>query len=132
MSPEEFIARQPDDRKGLLLALHKLILKNDAAVMPIVEPMMGKEMVIYKEDNTMKYGLSNVMKHISIHSLPIYGHPDLHAKYVALLPAAKFQKGCINLTKPEALPLNIAADFFADCAKISMKSLMAKWKKKTD
>ena len=130
MSPEEYIAQQPEERREIMLALHQLVMATDTSVDPIVEPMMGKEMILYKEANTMKYGLASVKAHISIHSLPMYSSPELYEKYLELLPKAKFQKGCINFTKPEAVPLSIIGDFFANCAKISMADLMAKWKKK--
>jgi hypothetical protein len=68
-------------------------MANDKTVTPVVEPMMGKEMIIYKEATTMKYALSGVKAHISLHCLPMYMNPAIHQKYEPLLPAAKFQKG---------------------------------------
>ena len=119
----EYIALQPAERQPVLQALHETILAHDATVTPVVEPMMGKEMIIYKAKGMMKYALSSVKGHISLHVLPIYGHAPLHAKYVALLPTAKFQKGCINFEDATQLPVEIAAQLIQDCAPIDLVKL---------
>ena len=92
--------------------------------------MMGKQMIIYKEGQLFTYALASVKSHMSLHLMPIYGYPGLHARYVSLLNKAKFQKGCINFKQAEEMPLNIVEDLLADCAKIDMARLMAKYKKK--
>ena len=45
---QDYITSQPNDRHNILSDLHMLIMKNDKTVTPVVEPMMGKEMIIYK------------------------------------------------------------------------------------
>jgi hypothetical protein len=103
---------------------------NDQTVTPIVEMMMGKEMIIYKERNYMKYALSGVKQYMSLHCLPIYGSPVLHAKYAGLLPEAKLQKGCINFTSADQFPMNIASSLISDCSKISIADMLENRKKK--
>lgn len=71
----------------------------------------------------MKYGLSSMKKHMSLHILPIYASPTLHSKYKALMPSASFQKGCINFKSSEELPMNILKQLLEDCAKIDLNKI---------
>jgi hypothetical protein len=130
MTIQEYISSQPEDRQLIMTELHEAIMANDKTVTPNVEPMMGKEMIIYKEGRYMKYGLAGMKNYMSVHCLPIYGHPALYAKYAGLLPAAKFQKGCINFTNAAAMRAKIASNLFADCAVISIADMLAKRKRK--
>ena len=98
MTVSEYISTTPSDRQALLTALHDTITTNDPGVSPVVKPMMGKEMILYEERGYMKYGLASTKNYMSLHCLPMYMNPPLHAKYAKLLTAAKFQKGCINFT----------------------------------
>ncbi|TFF37285.1 hypothetical protein [Mucilaginibacter psychrotolerans] len=130
MSPTEYISQQAPERQAILTALHDAILANDKTVAPVVEPMMGKEMIIYKERAYMKYGLASVKNYMSIHCMPIYMNPAFHAKYTPLLPDAKFQKGCINFIDAREMSLDIAGQLFAECAAISIVAMSASRKKK--
>lgn len=130
MTATEFISYQPADRQALMTTLHETITVNDATVTPVVEPMMGKEMIIYKEGKYMKYGLASVKNYMSLHCLPMYMNPVLHGRYEPLLPKAKFQKGCINFTSAEELPADIAAALIQDCSAISIAQLLENRNKK--
>ncbi|MBD1395383.1 DUF1801 domain-containing protein [Mucilaginibacter glaciei] len=130
MTVEEYISQQPENRQTILRSLHEVIIANDPSVSFILEPMMGKDMIIYKQSDTMKYALANGKAHMSLHCLPIYLDAELYAKYFALLPSAKVQKGCINFTKAEQLPVAIAGDLIADCAGINIAEVLANRKKK--
>src|ERR1700740_525029 len=121
MTISEFIAQSPD-RKKVLKQIHDCILKADKSVTAEVEPMMGKEMIVYKA-GTFKYGLASAKNHMSLHLLPIYVAPDLHTKYEAILKSASFQKGCINFKSEEEMPLKIVKDLITDCAKIDLKAI---------
>ncbi len=120
---QDFIKRQPEDRQKLLTALHTTILKNDSKVIPVIEPMMGKEMIIYKGKSMMKYGLASMKDYISLHALPIYMHPTLHTKYKALLNKASFQKGCINFTAADQMPLTIVGPFIKECSAVDLEKI---------
>ncbi|MFN8396571.1 MAG: DUF1801 domain-containing protein [Bacteroidia bacterium] len=122
-TPLEYIEQQLPERQEVLRALHGIIQENDASITPVVEPMMGKEMIIYKAHGMMKYALSSVKAYISLHVLPMYGSAAIHARYVALLPDAQFQKGCINFKEPSQLPLAVAEALIRDCAPIDLKKL---------
>ena len=117
---QDYLRSQAPERQELMTAIHKVILQQDKTVVAAIEPMMGKEMILYKDRGSMKYGLSGVKQYISLHVLPIYGSKELHAKYQALLPAAAFQKGCINFKSAEEVPVKILKKLFADCAKIDL------------
>ena len=64
--------------------------------------------------------LQVLKKHMSLHLLPIYSNPTLHSKYKELLPKAKFQKGCINFTSEEEVPIKILKSLLKECAKINL------------
>ena len=117
MSVDEYISRQVTGRQKVLSDIHEIILSKDKTVSAAIEPMMGTEMIIYKASGMFKYGLSSVKDHMSLHVLPIYGAPDLHAKYKQLLPLAAFQKGCINFKDMEAVPHAIMQDLIEEVFK---------------
>ncbi len=120
---QDYIQRQPADRQGILTTIHETILKNDSTVNAVVEPMMGKEMIIYKGKKMMKYGLASMKEYMSLHALPIYMHPVLHAKYQSLLDKASFQKGCINFTYAEQMPLAVVGQFITECSAIDLEKI---------
>jgi len=124
MTVSEYISSMPSDRQALLTALHDAIMTNDPSVNPVVKPMMGKEMILYEERCYMKYGLASIKNYMSLHCMPIYMNPLLHAKYIGLLSAARFQKGCINFTDSAAMPTAIVADLIADCSSISIAAML--------
>ena len=105
MSVSEFISGQLLERQRLLSQIHKIIIQEDKTVKAAVEPMMGKEMVVYKAAGIFKYGLSSVKNYMSLHVIPIYASPVLYSRYKDLLKTANFQKGCINFKNENEMPL---------------------------
>jgi hypothetical protein len=130
MTIPEFITGLPADRQQLMNTLHQLIIANDPNVTVSIKPMMGKEMLMYEEGNYMKYALANAKAYMSLHCLPMYMNAPLHAKYSALLPDVKFQKGCINFTEAVEMPIATVAALIADCAPINVPAMLANRKKK--
>ncbi len=130
MNEADYINQVPAERQGILTAFHEAILANDPSVVPVIKMMMGKEMILYEERSYMKYALDSGKKHMSLHCLPIYMNPALHAKYAALLPLAEVQKGCINFTKEEELPVAILSALIADCSSIDIAEVLENRKKK--
>jgi hypothetical protein len=130
MEPSEYFASLPSDRQALLSGLHETIITNDRSVIAVVKPMMGKEMILYEERGYMKYGLASTKNYMSLHCLPMYMNPALHAKYTALLSKAKFQKGCINFTNRAEMPPAMATALIAECSSISIAAMLEKRKRK--
>jgi hypothetical protein len=130
MTIPEFLAGLPADRQHLMTTLHETIIANDPKVTFSIKPMMGKEMIMYEEGNYMKYALASVKSHMSLHCMPIYMNTAFHTKYTALLPAAKFQKGCINFTDAAAMPVAIVAALIADCSLVNIPAMLENRKKK--
>ncbi len=131
MTIREYISNAPVERQELLTALHEAIIANDPNVKPVIKPMMGKDMILYEDHCYMKYGLADTKKYMSLHCLPIYMNAGLHAKYSALLPAAQFQKGCINFTNAEEMPLIPVTALITDCALINIAEMLENRKKKS-
>jgi uncharacterized protein YdhG (YjbR/CyaY superfamily) len=130
MTPAQFIDSIESPRKELISAIHILIVKTNKGLVPEVSDMMGKQMLIYKNKGFFTYALASVKSHMSLHLMPSYANPALHAKYSKLLNKAKFQKGCINFKKEEEMPLDIVEHLVTECSKVDMKALMEKFKKK--
>ena len=120
---KNYILAQPADRQSILSDIHSIILDQDKSVTSEIEPMMGKEMIIYKANGMMKYGLAGVKNYMSLHVLPIYGSKTLFEKYKSLLTRANFQKGCINFDTAEKMPLDIVRQLISDCAKVDLKKI---------
>ncbi|QEM13379.1 DUF1801 domain-containing protein [Mucilaginibacter rubeus] len=130
MTPSGYILEQSEERKTLLTNLHSIIIGIDHSIVPGVESMMSKEMILYKERGIMKYGLAAVKNYMSLHCMPIYMNPELHAKYAKLLPAAKFQKGCINFSSYGEVPPDTISALITDCSGISIADMLENRKRK--
>ena len=120
MTIEQYIASQETERQNILSRINAAILGADKTVSAEIGKMMGKDMILYNAPGTFKYGLSSVKNHISLHLMPIYCNPALHSKYKELLSKASFQKGCINFTNQEEVPLEILKSLLTECSKIDL------------
>ncbi len=126
---ENYIAMQPDGRQRIMDEIHSIIVNNDATVTPVVEKMMGKEMIIYKEKSMMKYALASVKNYMSLHVLPMYVSKTIFEKYQQLLPQASFQKGCINFESAEAMALDVVASLIEDCSAVDLSKIRENYEK---
>ncbi len=120
LTVSQYLASQLVERQSILNNIHSIIVENDKTVEPVVELMMGKEMIIYKARGFMKYALAGVKNYMSLHVLPMYGSASVYEKYKALLPKAAFQKGCINFKEEEEMPADILKQLIAECAPIDL------------
>jgi hypothetical protein len=127
MTIAEHLSQQPVERQPLLNAIHNVIVKNDTTVTATVGSMMGKEMILYNCE-MFKYGLASTKDYMSLHCMPIYMNPPVHAKYSALLPKAKLQKGCINFKNEAEMPLDVVSQLITDCAKIDLLAELEKYR----
>ena len=120
MLVSKFISIQLNDRQDLLTKIHEIILEEDKTIKTEVKAMIGKEMIVYNASAIFKYGLSSVKNYMLLHVMPIYGSITLYSKYKAILPKAKFQKGCINFKNEEEVPLEIVRQLIHDCSGIDL------------
>jgi hypothetical protein len=127
--PEIYLAGQPSASQELLNALHEIILDADKSVEASVEPMMGKEMIVYKYKGFMKYALAGLKNYMTLHVLPVYGSSLLSTKYKALLPKASFQKGCINFTAADQMPLEVVRQLMEECSGIDLQKIREDYSK---
>ena len=128
MTVTDFLSKQTPENRLILSEINDIIINADKTVTAEIGLMMRIEMILYKAKGSFKYGLSITKNHFSLHLMPIYGSPILHAKYANLLNKAKFQKGCINFKTPEEMPLDIVRELLNDCAKIDLIALMEMYK----
>lgn len=124
MTPKEYLDSLPPERREVIAKLREYILKADPLVKEVVGSMMGKEMLIYLQGDTMKYALSSVKNYMSLHSMVMYGSSirfgggGLREKFEKLMPKAAFQKGCVNFKNAVELPLDVAKKFIAEMATV--------------
>ena len=123
MDIKDYISKQPLVRQNVLTNIHRIIVEEDKSVIAQIETMMGKEMIVYKGNGLMKYGLSSVKNYMSLHVLPIYGSMKLHTKYKALLYKANFQKGCINFDSEDEMPMDIVQQLIMDCSPLDLAKI---------
>lgn len=117
MTAKEFLDKQEPERKKWLTAIHKIITASHKKIEPKGGKLMGGDAIIYEIDGMFLYALTSAKAHMSLHNIIMYGHKPLHEKYSKLLTKAKFQKGCINFTSGEQMPLNVIEDFMKESAK---------------
>lgn len=120
---KNYILSQPPGRQSILSDIHSIILEEDKSVIAEIAAMMGKEMIIYKSNCMMKYGLAGVKNYMSLHVLPIYASGALFGKYKLLLNKATFQKGCINFDTAGKMPLEIVRQLISDCSKVDLAKM---------
>jgi hypothetical protein len=101
----------------------KLFLKKIKQLRLKLKAMIGKEMIVYNASAIFKYGLSSVKNYMSLHVMPMYGSITLYSKYKAILPNAKFQKGCINFKNEEEMPLTVLTQLIQDCSRVDLPAI---------
>jgi hypothetical protein len=123
MKIEEYISKQAPERQALLTDIHNVIIEGDKSVRAGVEKMMGRDMIIYKGNGMMKYGLASLKNYMSLHVLPIYGSGTLYSRYKALFTRATFQKGCINFVNEDSMPLETVRQLIDDCSSFDLMKI---------
>lgn len=129
MDIDNYLSKQLSVRQGILKKIHKIIIENDKNVMAAIEPMMGKEMIVYKDRGLMKYGLASVKNYMSLHVMPVYGSKTLYSRYKTLLNKANFQKGCINFKDEVEMPLEIVQKLITDCSTVDLVKIREEYLK---
>ena len=124
MSIAEFLEGLDKSRSSIIRSIHQIIIETDRHVAATIGDMMGKTMILYHEEGAFKYALANAKDYMSLHVMTIYGSPLLHGKYKALLPKAKFQKGCINFKSDADMPQAVVRELIRDSAEINIKKLL--------
>lgn len=126
ISPEAFLASLPDDKRKVLEALREQILSREPHLTQEVKGNRDEPtMIIFKDGDEHRYAISAQKSRMSIHAIPMYGHPPIKEAFEGQWPKAKFQKGCVNFSKPEHIDLHWSAQFFDACGKISTAQLKA-------
>ena len=126
MTPTQFVASLPKERQAIIKSLRSSIIKSDPDVREAVGMMMGKQMLIFFEGDTMKYALSSMKDYMSFHSMVMYGMAkkfggsSIREQYEGLLPNVKFQQGCMNFRSAADLPLEIIEPFIVAMGKIKL------------
>ena len=89
---------------------------------------MRNEMILYCQSGAFKYALASGKQYMSLHVFPMYCRPEIHEQYKSLLPAATFQKSCINFNGRDQVPLEIVSRLITDCAEIDVKAILDAYK----
>ena len=78
----ELINSMPAERQETLTAIRKAIPANDLSMVPVIKPMMGKEMTPYEERCYMKYGLASTKSYMLLHCMPMYMNEPSAARQI--------------------------------------------------
>lgn len=112
----KFCTMVEDKFAPAIIALANIIDQHDADAIRSIGKMMSSDALLYCQQDIMKYAITCHAKHISLHLMPIYCYADIHAKYKSLIKAGKFQKGCINFSNLNDIPLTEIGQMIVECA----------------
>jgi Domain of unknown function (DU1801) len=130
MTITQYLNELEKSRSSILHKIHQIIIESDPNVDSGIGMMMGKKMIIYKQEGIFKYALASSKEYLSLHIMTIYGSSVLHSKYKSLLPNARFQKGCINFKSDLEMPADVLTELIRDSARINMKKLFDDYRMK--
>jgi len=68
----EYLTELDSSRSFIIKKLHQIILASDKNIDAEVGMMMGKQMIIYKEEGIFKYALSSSKDYLSLQLMTIY------------------------------------------------------------
>lgn len=116
----------PKPPSGLKLAeaLARTIAANDATVTRNDGVMGGEKGVVFHRTaggkSVFAYAVTAGKSRVTLHAMPMYSEPKVHAAFKARVAGGDFGKGCI-LFKPDAtVDLNVIAELIRACAKVSL------------
>jgi len=127
-TPEEFIARLKEPRKGEILALHELIRKTAPALEPhICSGMLGYGRYHYKypsgrEGDWFRVGLGSNKSSISIHACAADHRGYVAERYRSRLPKAEIGKTCVRFKKLGDVDLQVIQEIIKETATLGFSS----------
>lgn len=116
MEIKDFLNTMLAEHKTITEKLIPIIEKYEKNLELSVSSTMGKEMLVYKEQDEFKYAIASHPKHLSFHNMVMYVYPDLHKKYEKLFEKSNFRKGCINFLNIENISLDLFKNFIKESA----------------
>lgn len=142
VTPDEYIAHLPEDRKEAITKLRREVLKN---IPKGFREQMGYGMIGYVVPHSVYpagyhvtpqlplpfANIASQKNHIAFYHMGIYGSPELLEWFLAEYPkhtTAKLDmgKGCIRFKKPEAIPYKLLGELMK---KITVKEWIAMYEK---
>ncbi len=85
-----------------------VILQIDNKVVETVSNIMSiTNALVYEQERVFKYGLAQTKHHFTFHSMVMYSNPDISDFIKQNSKEIRIQKGCINFTSPDELPIDL-------------------------
>lgn len=115
-TPDEYIAKIEEPRKGQIIQLHQLITETVPQLKPyIISGMIGYGSYHYKyasgrEGDWCIIALASQKNYISVYVCAVDGDEYIAEKYKSKLPKASIGKSCIRFKKIEDVDLKILTE----------------------
>ena len=110
--------RPPQGPYALIEAFKRVIVENDPSVSMSLGLMMGEKGWTFHRAGEFRYAVASGKTRVTLHALPMYCQPKIHAAYKKRVPNGDFGKGCIRFKFEADVDLNVIAAFIRDCAKV--------------
>jgi hypothetical protein len=109
---------RPPAGATLVEALRRIVRDNDAEATESRGLMMGEGGWMFHRDGEFAYAVTVGKTRVTLHVMPMYCSPSIHAAYSKRIRDGKFGKGCIRFKLDAAPELSSIAALIRDCAKL--------------
>lgn len=108
---------KPPSGDDVVETLRHLVRDNDASVTESRGLIMGESGWTFHRDGRFAYAVTRGKTRISLHAMPMYCNPEIHAAYAKRVRGANFGKGCIRLKLDAEVDRDILGEFIRACAR---------------
>jgi hypothetical protein len=116
----------PRGPSGVALAdrLSRVVAANDASVTRSDGLMMGEKGAVFHRAKdgaaVFAYAVTVGKNRVTLHAMPMYCEPKIHAAYKKRIKTGHFGKGCIRFKPAAEVDLDVIAAFVRDCARVPL------------
>lgn len=107
---------KPPSGAGLVEILRRVVRDNDPSVIECRGLLMGEAGWTFHRDGRFAYAVTQGKTRVSLHAMPMYCEPAIHAAYVKRIRDANFGKGCIRFKPDAEVDVDLLAEFIGACA----------------
>ncbi|MDX2142890.1 MAG: DUF1801 domain-containing protein [Rhodospirillaceae bacterium] len=116
----------PKGPSGAQLAeqLARAVAANDASVARIDGLMMGERAVMFHRTvdgkSVFAYAVTAAKNRVTLHAMPMYCAPAIHAAFKKRIANGDFGKGCIRFKPGAEMDMNVIAELIRACAAVTI------------
>jgi hypothetical protein len=105
----------------MVTLLRRLVRHNDPKAVESQGLLMGERGWLYHRAGHFAYAVTAGAKRVTLHALPMYCDPALHAAGRRLIPEGDFGKGCVRFKPDAEVDATVLARFIRACARVDVK-----------